>query len=147
MALSSSSLTDIGQGKGKTTNFWVRYENSLADQTNVVNNANSLLSVIENEFNVTTGWFGTPTGTFGTSQRQEVRLDQADTANPDGSFGFPGASNNLLNAAQLAALQSERRCCTTSDWPPRTSTSAPITHLRGEVGPESSDRSPYRRGR
>jgi len=67
MALSSNSLTDIGQGAGKTTNFWIRYENSLADQANVINNANSLLSnispslsVIENEFNVTTGWFGTP---------------------------------------------------------------------------------------
>jgi hypothetical protein len=94
MALSSDSLTDIGQGKGKTTNFWVRYESTLADQTNVVNNANSLLGVVENEFNVTTGWFGTPTGKFGTSQRQEVRLDQADTANSDGSFGFPGASNS-----------------------------------------------------
>ncbi len=94
MALSSDNLTDIGQGKGKTANFWVRYETTLANQTNVVNNASSLLGVVENEFNVTTGWFGTPSNQFGTSHRQEVRLDQADTANPDGSFGFPGASNN-----------------------------------------------------
>jgi len=46
MALSSNNLTDIGQGAGKTSNFWIRYEDSLADQTNVVNNANSLLSVV-----------------------------------------------------------------------------------------------------
>ncbi|MBS0527055.1 MAG: hypothetical protein JSS04_25735 [Proteobacteria bacterium] len=94
MALSSASLTDIGQGKGFTTNFWVRYEDSLADQANVKNNANSLLAVVENEFTVTTGWFGTPSGQFGTAHRQEVRLDQADTANADGSFTFPGASNS-----------------------------------------------------
>jgi hypothetical protein len=56
MPLSDTSLTDIGQGRGKTTNFWVRYEDSLPDQTNVINNANSLLSLIENEFTVTTGW-------------------------------------------------------------------------------------------
>ena len=115
MALSSDNLTDIGQGKGKTTNFWVRYESTLADQANVVNNANSLLGVVENEFSVTTGWFGTPAGKFGTGARQEVRLDQADTANPDGSFGFPGASNtgfghpisldsqNLMSDAPLPA--------------------------------------------
>ena len=94
MALSSNNLTDIGQGAGKTTNFWIRYENSLPDQTNVVNNANSLLSVVENEFTVTTGWFGTPSNQFGTSHRQEVRLDQADTDNGGGSFSFPGASNS-----------------------------------------------------
>ena len=94
MSLSNTNLTDVGQGAGKTTNFWVRYENTLADQGNVVNNANFLLGVIENEFSVTTGWFGTPSGKFGTGQRQEVRLDQADTAKPDGSFSFPGASNS-----------------------------------------------------
>jgi hypothetical protein len=94
MALSSNSLTDIGQGAGKTTNFWIRYEDSLPDQTNVINNANSLLGVVESEFNVTTGWFGTPSTQFGTSHRQEVRLDQADTAISGGGFSFPGASNN-----------------------------------------------------
>ena len=94
MSLSSNSLTDIGQGKGKTTNFWVRYEDSLADQANVINNANSLLAVVETEFTVTTGWFGTPNTVFGTGDRQEVRLDQADTDLGGGSFSFPGASNN-----------------------------------------------------
>jgi len=101
MALSSNSLTDIGQGAGKTTNFWIRYEDSLPDQANVLNNANSLLgnispslSVIENEFNVTTGWFGTPSSQFGTGARQEVRLDQADSALSGGGFSFPGASNS-----------------------------------------------------
>ena len=46
MSLSDSNLTDIGQGTGKTTNFWVRYENTLADQNNVINNANSLLAPV-----------------------------------------------------------------------------------------------------
>lgn len=94
MALSSTNLTDIGQGAGTTTNFWIRYEDSLADQANVVNNANALLGVVETEFGVTTGWFGTPASQFGASHRQEVRLDQADTDNGGGSFSFPGASNN-----------------------------------------------------
>ncbi|MBR0685067.1 hypothetical protein JQ594_04015 [Bradyrhizobium manausense] len=119
MALSSNNLTDIGQGAGKTTNFWIRYENSLPDQTNVVNNANSLLSVVENEFAVTTGWFGTPSNQFGTSHRQEVRLDEADTDNGGGSFSFPGANNsgfgnpisldsqNLMSDAPLPAQRVE----------------------------------------
>lgn len=94
MALSDTSLTDIGQGTGKTTNFWVRYENSLTDQANVINNANSLLAVVENEFTVTTGWFSTPSGKFGTGHRQEVRLDQADADLGGGNFSFPGASNS-----------------------------------------------------
>ncbi|WP_426610805.1 hypothetical protein [Bradyrhizobium sp. McL0616] len=91
MALSSNNLNTTG---GKTTNFWIRYETSLADQTNVINNANSLLGVVETEFGVTTGWFGTPSNQFGTSHQQEVRLDQADTDNGGGSFSFPGAFNN-----------------------------------------------------
>jgi hypothetical protein len=101
MALSGSSF-------GITTNFWVRYEQTLADQTNVINNANSLLGVIENEFTVTTGWFGTPNNKFGTGNRQEVDLNQADTALPGGGFSFPGASNNgYANPTNPISLDSQ----------------------------------------
>jgi hypothetical protein len=93
MALRDMGLTDSGAGRGKTTNFYVQYEDTLPDQANVIANANALLAVIENEFNVTTGWFNTPAGKFGIGNRQQVNLNLADTANSDGSFGFPGANN------------------------------------------------------
>jgi hypothetical protein len=75
MALNSNGLTDIGQGKGFTTNFQVQYEDTLPNQANVIANANALLSVIETEFTVTTGWFATPAGKFGTGNRQVVNLN------------------------------------------------------------------------
>ena len=94
MALNDKGLTDNGAGRGKTTNFYVQYEDTLPDQSNVIANANALLAVIENEFNVTTGWFNTPAGKFGSGNRQQVNLNLPDTANSDGSFGFPGANNS-----------------------------------------------------
>ena len=90
MALTSTLLTDIGQGAGLTTNFQVQYESTLPNQANVIANANALLAVIENEFNVTTAWFNTPAGNFGTGNRQIVNLNQADTT---------GANNNGHNSA------------------------------------------------
>jgi len=75
MALTNNGLTDIGQGKGFTTNFQVQYESTLPNQATVIANANALLAVIENEFTVTTGWFNTPSGKFGTGNRQVVNLN------------------------------------------------------------------------
>lgn len=75
MALTNNGLTDIGQGKGFTTNFQVQYESTLPSQAKVIANANALLTVIENEFAVTTGWFNTPAGKFGTGNRQVVNLN------------------------------------------------------------------------
>jgi hypothetical protein len=89
MALTNSGLTDIGLGKGITTNFQVQYESSLSNQAVVIANANALLAVIENEFAVTTGWFNTPNGKFGAGNRQVVNLNLAAT-----STSFPGANNN-----------------------------------------------------
>ncbi len=92
MALTSSGLTDIGQGAGFTTNFQVRYESTLSNQANVIANANALLAVIENEFTVTTAWFATPGGKFGTGQRQVVNLNQADGSGA-GNSGYGSAIN------------------------------------------------------
>lgn len=77
MAYSSSGLNDLnGFGAGLTTNFQVQYEDTQPNLATVKANANALLAVVENEFNVTTGWFATPGGKFGTGNRQVVHLDQ-----------------------------------------------------------------------
>lgn len=44
MGLINNKLTDIGQGKGFTTNFQVQYESTLPNQANVIANANDLLT-------------------------------------------------------------------------------------------------------
>ena len=84
MALKSTGLTDIGMGAGKTTNFLVQYEDTLPNQATVKANANALLAVIENEFTVTTGWFNTPGGKFGTGNRQVVNLNLGGGGNNSG---------------------------------------------------------------
>ena len=71
----STGLTDIGMGPGKTTNFLVQYEDSLPNQATVKANANALLAIVENEFTVTTSWFNTPAGKFGSGNRQVVNLN------------------------------------------------------------------------
>jgi hypothetical protein len=76
-------------GNGKTTNFDVYYNDSLNSVANMVDNANALLGVVENEYTVTTGWFGTPAGKFGTGNRQKVKLDLNATAT-----SFPGGNNS-----------------------------------------------------
>ena len=104
MTLTSAELTDIGMGVGLTTNFHVQYEDTLANQAQVIANANALLEVIENEFTVTTGWFNTPSDKFGTGKRQVVNLKLPVTFNPDGRISYPGASNNGYgNAINLDA--------------------------------------------
>ena len=90
MSLTSASLTN----NGLTTNFQVQYENTLADQANVIANANSLLGVVENEFNVTTAWFNVSSSKFGTGNRQVVNLNLADSPT-----SFPGANNSGYGSA------------------------------------------------
>ena len=107
MALTSTGLTDNGQGAGFTTNFQVQYESTLSNQANVKANANALLAVVENEFTVTTGWFNTPGGKFGTGQRQVVNLNLADGSGANNS-GYGSAINldaqsGNGNAADAAA--------------------------------------------
>lgn len=107
MSLTSTGLTDIGMGAGLTTNFHVQYEDSLANQSNIKANANALLAVIENEFTVTTGWFNTPGGKFGTGNRQIVNLNRSDNSGANNS-GYGSAINldpqgSNTNAADAAA--------------------------------------------
>ncbi|MBB5059405.1 hypothetical protein HDF16_004131 [Granulicella aggregans] len=89
MALTNGSLTDIGFGPGFTTNFQVQYEATLPNVAAAIANADALLGVLENEFNVTTSWFATPAGKFGTGNRQVVDLNLNATAT-----SFPGANNS-----------------------------------------------------
>lgn len=76
---------------GTTTNFSLDSPDgfwqglSATQQANVAANAGYLLGQVEAAFSTTTGWFGTDTSKFGTSNRQEVLFDK-----PDGK----GASNN-----------------------------------------------------
>jgi hypothetical protein len=101
MADSHANLTN----NGLTTNFDVSYDDSMDRQANVIDNANALLAVVENEFTVTTGWFGVPASKFGTGHRQRVKLDLADTDNGNGSIGLPGANNSGYgNPINLDAL-------------------------------------------
>ena len=106
MALTSNNLNDpSGFGAGKTQNFLIQYDDTLPDPNgvspaaNVITNADALIGVVENEFNVTTGWFGTPAGKFGTGHRQVVNLNLADTAGSGGSIGEPGANNSGYGSA------------------------------------------------
>jgi hypothetical protein len=93
---------------GNTTNFQVASTDSFwgtlsaAQQTNVTANANYLLGQVEPAFTTTTGWFGTDTTKFGTSNRQQVLLDQKDGtgagnngyANPSNPINLDSQSNN-----------------------------------------------------
>ena len=83
---------------GKTTNFQLDSPDSFwaglsaTQQTNVTANANYLLGQVEAAFTTTTGWFGTDTSKFGTSNRQEVVFDQ-----PDGGGAFNNGYGNPIH--------------------------------------------------
>jgi hypothetical protein len=109
MALSNLNLTNNGQ----TTNFQVQYETSLPSQANVIANANALLGLLENEFTVTTGkgWFNTPSGKFGTTNRQIVNLNQlTGTGAVNNGYGKPinmdsqNTNSNVIQAAGILGM-------------------------------------------
>ncbi|MBV8196774.1 MAG: hypothetical protein JO263_01445 [Candidatus Eremiobacteraeota bacterium] len=81
---------------GNTTNFEVDSTDgfwgglSATQQSNVKANANFLLGQVEAAFTTTTGWFGTDTTKFGTSNRQQVLLDLVDNSGANNSgYGNP----------------------------------------------------------
>ena len=88
MATSTNNLTDIGLGPGNTANFHVEYEDTLANQPQIIQNANALLTVVEGEFTALTGpnFFNipNPANKFGAAHRQVVNL----------SLGNGGGANN-----------------------------------------------------
>ena len=100
MSLTSSGLSDLqGLGAGQTTNFIVQIENTLPNQANVIANADALLPVLETEFNITTGWFNTPSGKFGAGHQQVVNVNLPDTNTGGGNISEPGANNNGYGSA------------------------------------------------
>ncbi|MDP9024532.1 MAG: hypothetical protein M3N13_04035 [Candidatus Eremiobacteraeota bacterium] len=106
MATSTTGLT----GGGLTANFQVQYEDSLGTPANTIANANALLALIENEFNVTTGWFNTPGGQFGTGHRQVVNLNKTDGSGANNSgYGNPtnldAQSGNANHAAAASVVE------------------------------------------
>jgi hypothetical protein len=95
---------------GISTNFQVDSPDSFwsglsaTQQTNVTANANYLLGQLEAAFTTTTGWFGTDTSKFGTSNRQEILFDQPDDSGAfNNGYGNPihvdTQSNNNTNTA------------------------------------------------
>ncbi len=108
MSLQSAGLTDIGFGPGLTKNFQVQYESSLytslpaAQQAvvkaNLIANCNFLLGAVESAFTTVTAWFNTPSNKFGTSNRQQVYLNQPDNT---------GASNTGYGNPILVDSQSQ----------------------------------------
>lgn len=81
---------------GDTTNFHLYSPSGFwgglsgSQQTHVSANANFLLGQVEAAFTTTTGWFGTDTGKFGTSHRQDVVFDQADNSGAfNNGYGHP----------------------------------------------------------
>ncbi len=85
MGLSQNGL----HSSGETTNFSVWYEDTLPNQTGVKAAANALISVLETEFSVTTGWFGTPNNKFGSGNKQKIYLDKG--------AGGGGSNNGYAN--------------------------------------------------
>jgi hypothetical protein len=96
MTLQNTNLTN----GGLTTNFQVQYQDTLytslppsqqsAIQANIVANANFLLGQVEGTFTTSTGWFGTDTSKFGTSNRQKVLLNLTDGSGANNSgYGNP----------------------------------------------------------
>jgi hypothetical protein len=107
MALSTAGLTN----NGLTTNFKIQYEDTLPNQATVKANANALIAIVENEFTVTTGWFNTPSGKFGTGNRQVVNLNiGAGGGGNNGGYGSAvnidsiGAGPNPLESVKMVFM-------------------------------------------
>jgi hypothetical protein len=114
MTLKQDGLTDIGMGPGNTTNFAVWYEDSLPNQAGVKAAANALLAVVEAEFTVTTGWFNTPSGRFGTGNRQQVHLDRG--AGGGGSNSGYGSAMSIDSLGAGGSPQESVKMVWMNEW-------------------------------
>jgi hypothetical protein len=121
MALTQKNLAPSGD----TTNFSVWYEDSLPNQANVIGNANALIAAVENEFAVTTGWFNTPSGKFGSGNRQRVNLNlPANSGANNNGYGNAinidsiGAGTNPQESVKMVWMNewSEILMSITSNW-------------------------------
>lgn len=109
MALQQTGLNNnFGSGAGNTNNFSVWYEGTLSNQAVIVANANALIGVLETEFNVTTGWFATPSGKFGAGNRQQVNLNLADNSGANNS-GYGSAINEDAQSGNNNATDAAAR--------------------------------------
>ncbi len=112
MGLSSAGLTDIGMGPGKTTNFFVEYDDSI---TNADKRAQALLAVVESEYAAIAPAFNIPGSAFGTSDRIHVTVDKAfDSGAVNWGYSSGGGSHisvdtqtsntNDANAAEIVKM-------------------------------------------
>lgn len=74
---------------GSTTNFVIDYDDSL---TNSQAGAQALLSAVENEFGVLTGWFNVPASAFGTSNQITVTVNGTNGGGANQGYTTGGAS-------------------------------------------------------
>ena len=106
---------------GNTINFQVDSPDSFwaalsaVQQANVTANANYLLGQVEAAFTTTTGWFGTDTSKFGTSNRQRVLFDQPD--NSGASTTATAIRSTLTLRATTARSARPARKCRCYGWP------------------------------
>ncbi len=117
MALTSDGLIDVGMGPGITANFHIQYESALSDKLarsqslvvrgKLIANANALLAVVENEFDVTTRWFNTPAGKFGADHRQIVNLNLTGGGN---NAGYGTAINMDAQVGSLSSSNAAAIC-------------------------------------
>ncbi len=122
MALQTGGLIPTN---GQTQNFQVEYQDSFytslppAQQTQVKNNlianANYLLGVVEGAFTTTTGWFGTDTTKFGTSNRQLVYLDRSGGGTNNG-YSKPIHVDGQSNNATISVAGPEVSMVWANEW-------------------------------
>ena len=108
---------------GNTTNFEIDSPDSFwsglsaMQQTNVTDNANYLLGQVEAAFTTTTGWFGTDTSKFGTSNRQQVLFDQPDNSGAyNNGYGNPIHLDTQSNNGTVGTAGPEVSMLWMAEW-------------------------------
>lgn len=82
-------------GPGKTTNFLVQYDDTIANSDK---RAQALLAVVESEYTAMAGWFNIPATAFGTGDRITVNINKAENSGAV-NYGYSsgGGSNMSLD--------------------------------------------------